>query len=223
MESDPISLLIIALAPGIIWLLYFYLKDRYQPEPLRVIIKLFFVGVIIVVPIGIIELYAKNFFSDFLSIVLIAPCVEETVKFLAVWYCSVQIREFDEPVDGIIYAVSVALGFASIENCLYIFSAGAVSLSSVYSTGITRAVLSVPGHALFSGMAGYGIGMSRFVSGKTTSHLFLISGLALAIFFHSLFNFFLLNTVGVALLLLVLVPFLWWLTFKQLNQLLSYS
>ena len=81
--------------------------------------------------------------------------IEEFFKFLPVWLVAARLKEFDEPMDGIIYAVAAALGFATVENVLYAVALGDHMI-------FFRAFTSTPAHACFSGLVGYHLGKAMF-------------------------------------------------------------
>ena len=91
---------------------------------------------------------------------VVAPVVEECGKFLVVYWFVFRRPVFDEPIDGIVYAVTAALGFAALENVVYLFAAYSETLALPLELSVLRAVLSVPGHALMSSMWGYSLGQS---------------------------------------------------------------
>src|SRR5215813_8009695 len=146
-------MLVLPALPGLVWLWMFYRTDRYQPEPRRLVAITFALGALATLPATALEMLAIGCF------VVIGP-IEELCKFLAVWLWIYRRPEFDEPIDGIVYASAAALGFASLENAFYVldFRAGAVR----WGVFVTRAVLAVPGHVLFSSMWGYALGRARF-------------------------------------------------------------
>jgi RsiW-degrading membrane proteinase PrsW (M82 family) len=203
---DPITLLVIAVAPGAFWLWYFYRKDRYEPEPLAWILRVFLLGLLVVIPVAVFEQVTGLVVPDTIASFTTVPVIEECGKFLVVYLTIYRHREFSEPVDGIVYAVAAALGFATLENVLYVATSYETSLTSAISTGVVRALLSVPAHALFAGMWGYALGQAKFGSGGS---MVILGGLSLAILFHGLFNLLLSVFFGFALLIVVLVPVMW--------------
>jgi RsiW-degrading membrane proteinase PrsW (M82 family) len=209
-------LLTVAIGPALFWLLYFYKKDKYEPEPLSWIVKIFLLGALIVIPIAIGEGIVGIFVSEFVLFVVVAPVMEECGKYFVVKRYVYQTSEFNEPVDGIIYAVAAALGFASLENIFYIFSIPSTELGTLFWVVFLRAVLSVPGHALFASIMGYSLGIAKFGNPRNASKI-IITGLAGAIVFHALFNYFLMDFVGFALLLLIVIPFLWWFVHRNIR------
>lgn len=215
-------LALLAIAPAIFWLWFFYNKDRYEPEPLSWILLVYFLGIAITIPVAFVEGMLGDILPEFLIVVLVAPVVEETGKYLVVRRTVYESGEFDEPVDGIVYAAAAGLGFATLENIMYVFSAFDTSLGLALQTGLVRGVISVPGHVLFAAMWGYALGMARFApEGKQVG--IIAGGLLLAMAAHSLFNLLLSNAVGSAILLLVVIPALWFLVGKRIDRALFSS
>jgi RsiW-degrading membrane proteinase PrsW (M82 family) len=143
--------------------------------------------------------------------------VEELGKFAVVYYGVFRNAEFSEPMDGIIYAVTAALGFASLENLLYITQYAGISLSMGITVGVLRAILSVPGHALYSSMWGYALGVAKFRQGIRRNEI-ILGGIALGILLHALFNFLTLDILGFVILVFVLVPAMWWLFGRKVRD-----
>ena len=215
-------LLTLAIGPALFWLLFFYRKDKYEPEPLPWIIKIFLLGALIVIPIAIGESIAGIVVSEFVVFVIVAPIIEEYGKYFIVTRYVYQTDEFDEPVDGIIYAIAAALGFASLENIFYVFSVPLTELATLSTLVFFRAILSVPGHALFSSMWGHSLGIVKFENPRNPSKIIII-GLAGAIVFHALFNYLLMDSLGLAILLLIVIPFSWWLIQRNIRVSLGKS
>jgi len=214
---NPTLLLALGLGPVGFWLLYFYLKDRFEPEPLRWILKIFFLGMLVVLPVAVIEILAETVTGPFLMMTVVAPVAEELGKFAVVYYGVYHHAEFSEPMDGIIYAVTAALGFASLENLLYITQYARISLFMGITVGVLRAILSVPGHALYSSIWGYAMGVAKFRQGIRRGEI-ILAGLALAILLHALFNFLILDVFGFVILIVFLVPAMWWLFGRKVRD-----
>lgn len=200
-----LPVLMAAIAPGIALLSYFYLKDRYETEPIHLVAKMFLLGMLIVLPAIVIqhgmqyEWGEGNFFVSFVA----SAALEEFLK----WFVLVQLiyrhASFDEPYDGIVYAVAVSLGFATLENIFFAFL-GASSFSSL----LFRAFLPVSGHALFGVMMGYYLGRAKFVPNK--SRVFLILSLMMPIVWHGVFDWILLSAKSYWMWLMVpLMAYLW--------------
>ncbi|MDP3564709.1 MAG: PrsW family glutamic-type intramembrane protease [Methanoregula sp.] len=208
-------ILLIGLAPGLFWLWYFYRRDIYEPEPLSLVVKMFFLGMLAAGIAYLCENYVSTLMSGVLFVAVAVPLIEESAKFGMVVFFVYNDREFDEPMDGIVYATATALGFATIENLVYLLYLE--SLSSLFVTGTIRAILSVPGHALFAVFWGYGLGIAKFrPPGKRLR--VILAGFLLAIGVHGLFNYFLEQSyTGLAVLLLLLLPCIWWVAEKRIR------
>jgi RsiW-degrading membrane proteinase PrsW (M82 family) len=117
---------------------------------------------------------------------LVIAASEEIAKFAAVWLLAYHHRSFSELYDGILYSVAASLGFATAENILYVLSpemGGA-------GTAVMRALLSVPGHALWGVMMGYCLGIARFSKHPAARRMYMAAGVIVAIFWHGLYDFF---------------------------------
>ncbi len=210
-------LLLIALAPCLFFLWYFYHRDRYEPEPKKKILKIFFIGALMVLPAAIIEYalitglqhVASGIVSIFImSFIIIAP-VEELVKYFTVRRWIYRSIEFNEVMDGIVYTVAASLGFATVENILYVLQHG-------IAVGIARAFLAVPGHAFFGAIMGYYIGKAKFKIEHESRYLW--TGVLLAIFFHGLYDFLALTQTALALLVIVVIIILGIWVFRKLKK-----
>jgi RsiW-degrading membrane proteinase PrsW (M82 family) len=210
-------LILLAIGPALFWLWYFYHRDRYEPEPLSWILMIYLLGMMVTIPVAFVEGVSSLVLTEFMVAVIVAPIVEEGGKFLVVRRTVYQTPEFDEPVDGIVYAAAVGLGFATLENVIYVFSALETSFAFAVQTGIVRAFLSVPGHVLFSTLWGDALGRAKFLPADRRSGV-IAGGLILAMFSHSLFNLLLYDAIGFAILILVLVPVLWLTVLRHIHE-----
>ena len=176
-------ILALAFAPGIFWLWYWYRRDKWEPEPKALVLRVFFFGMVAALPSAAIELLLG--FPEAATMVIVAPIVEETWKLLVVLLFVYFKRECDEPADGIVYATAAALGFASAENIGFMY--GAYRLDALTQIFAVRALLSVPAHALFAGMWGYALGVAKCMR---ISHpvAAVLNGLLIAILLHAAFN-----------------------------------
>jgi RsiW-degrading membrane proteinase PrsW (M82 family) len=217
-------LLILGFAPALFWLWYFYIKDRYAPEPRSWILRIFVLGMLSTIPIAFIEASIGALIpSEFFTAVVVAPIVEECGKFLVVYWFVFRRPVFDEPIDGIVYAVTAALGFAALENFVYLFAAYSETLTLPLELSVLRAVLSVPGHALMSSMWGYALGQT-LVTPHPLARRLIWHGLALAIVLHAAFNFLVAaGAIGATVLILVLVPGMWVLVTRRIAETLRES
>jgi len=198
----------LAVAPVLICLVYMYIRDKYEKEPWRLLATGLAVGCIITFPI----MQGQGFVARFMPLAIgqfgeavftsfaIAALVEEGFKFVVLYFLVWRSKELNERVDGIVYAVFISLGFAGVENVLYVFNPQLGGLS----TALMRAVVSVPAHGLFGVIMGYHFAIARFEPQNKIRRMFLA-------FFapwlaHGVYNTILLS--GHAYYLVVFVPFL---------------
>ncbi|MGP0578316.1 glutamic-type intramembrane protease PrsW [Paenibacillus peoriae] len=178
------SVLAAATAPGLALLMYFYLKDRYDSEPLHMVIKVFLLGFLVVLPVMIFQRGLLLWLGDhtLIQVFGISAGVEEFFKWFLLYHIIYNHTEFDEPYDGILYAVAVSLGFATVENLLYAW-AGHASISMM----LMRSLLPVSGHAMFGVMMGYYMGKAKFSEGLRSKYMLLLS-LVLPWFWHGVYD-----------------------------------
>ena len=185
------GLIALAVAPGLAIIFYIYLKDKFNKEPLWLVIISFFLGMVSTIPAIIIQLLSGKSLDNLghetiLSVAFLAYVIvggsEELSKYIMIRYFAYKRNAFDDPFDGIVYSVMVSMGFATLENIGYVLQGG-------ITTGIIRMFLSVPAHATFGILMGYFVGLAKFQTQKSFQHL--STGLLLAIFFHGTFDFFL--------------------------------
>lgn len=212
-----------AALPAALWLVLFYRSDRFSPEPKRLVARTFLIGAVVGAAIAF-SLKGMPFKVGVLFVpVFLAPVLEETAKFLCVRWTVYHRPEFDEPVDGIVYATAAALGFAMTENILYVlegWSAGGAALGTYILAG--RAVLSVPAHAVFSSMWGFALGWSKGRKGLKPV-LMVSAGLLGSMVLHGLFNY--LNGANFfgGLVFLVFLAAAWRVTYLLIRKALGYS
>ena len=182
----------IAILPVVVLMVFIYRQDKYQKEPIRSLAKAF-IGGIIAIPLDILIVSGVQHFlggtslanTVFYSAFLEAGIPEELSKFLIFMIFIWRDKNFDEYFDGIVYATFIGLGFACVENIEYVMSYG-------FSTGVVRALISVPGHFLFGVAMGYFLSMAKFHPEKRGTYL--ISGLLIAMLAHGLFDWLLMVT-----------------------------
>ncbi len=212
---------VLSFAPGIFWLWYFYKRDRVEPEPLTEIRRCFFLGIAVAIPASIINDVA-NLISTGVFLLVSAPIVEESFKFLVVRRTVYEKGEFDEPMDGVVYGVAVALGFASVENLYYLGRTYSQGYELFATVVFLRALLSVPAHALWACVWGFALGVAKF-SEPTKRRGIVVKGLVLAMVLHSVFNLVAMSGAFFALGMLILTPLLWKIANKRIREALSLS
>ena len=212
---DSWLIFIIALAPGLFWLWFFYKQDCYEPEPLSLVANMYFLGMVAAVVALFLENILVQFIPDLLFSALAVPVTEELAKFSMVILFVYRDTEFDEPMDGIVYATATALGFATLENLLYVLPVQ--TIPSLFINGTFRAILSVPGHALFAVFWGFALGIAKFrPPGKKAA--VVVAGLIIAIGVHGFFNLLLEQSYsGLAVLFLLILPVIWWIAEKRIR------
>ncbi len=217
-----VSLLVLALAPIAALFLFFYARDRHR-EPLFPLAATFLLGAGSLLPSAATSLAlerltglsskSNNLLQLFLAALFVVGLVEEGAKFAVVRLYAWNRREFDEPYDGIMYSVAAALGFASVENVLYVFNAG-------QGAAVLRALLAVPSHAFCGVLAGYFLGEAKFAAGRWQTIGLQVLGLALAVLAHAVYDFmvFALHLRPLLLLMLPVFAALSWVIFFRATR-----
>jgi protease PrsW len=185
------GLLALAIAPGIAICLFIYLKDKYNREPLGLMILSFIMGMLSIIPAAIVQIAltkpVEHVMGEGILYVavfsyLIVALSEEGSKFLLLRLIPYRRKAFDDPFDGIVYAVMVSMGFATLENIGYVLQHG-------LGTGLLRMFLSVPAHATFGVLMGYHVGLAKFDPANRRKYMRL--AIFWPVFFHGTFDFFL--------------------------------
>lgn len=201
-----VLLLALAILPGILICLFIYRMDKYEKESPTHLYLTFSLGMLITVPV--LKLEEWTYYSGldvtneiwlalFSSFVIVALS-EELIKYAALLLYPFRRPFFNEPIDGIVYAVMIAMGFATLENILYAYQFG-------IETVILRAFTAVPAHAAFAVMMGYFVGRAKFYPGRRPRYL--LTALGLPVVVHGIYDFFILQE-AYDWLILVAVPIL---------------
>lgn len=199
-----LSLLTAAVAPGLCLLFYFYLKDRYDAEPVHMVAKMFFLGAIIVFPTMVLQRALVLGFGEnpILYSFVYAAGIEEFCKWFILYFVLFKNVIFDEPYDGIVYSVAVASGFATMENIFYAF----LNHPSFFDL-LLRGILPVSGHALFGVTMGYYLGEAKFHPTNDRKYLFV--ALLIPLLYHGIFDYILLVNATWVWMMVPLMIFLW--------------
>lgn len=231
--------IIAALLPVVLILLFIYFRDKYEKEPIKLLLLTFFMGAVAVVPILLVEnlfMHIKptllgsggmtvGALFSYYDAFIVAGLTEEVFKFIVLYIFIWNNRNFNERFDGIVYAVFVSLGFAAIENIGYVFSYG-------FGVAILRGILTVPFHALAGVVMGYYFSLAKFTPEKRRTYL--LKSLGYAIIVHGLFDFFIIYMefegsarpalVGFMMLsLIVFMVWLWIQGFIKINRMVKAS
>lgn len=209
-----------SILPGFLWLWYFHKHDQFEQEPISEIVKCLIYGAVAVVPALILEYPFRNvlqnpsslwtrFFVSFFVIGL----GEELCKFLAVYLAVYHSSTLNEPVDGIMYGVTAAIGFSMIENILYISAFGFVVVP-------LRAVFASLAHTSFTGLMGYFLGSGKFGS---RPHQQMALGLGVATFLHGVYDFILLGQIGSPFIAIILTIVFHYVLLKAIQRALAVS
>ncbi|HPQ41386.1 MAG TPA: PrsW family glutamic-type intramembrane protease, partial [bacterium] len=174
-----------AVLPSLLLLRYFYRRDL-NPEPRGALVKTFLLGVLIVIPVVIVVVpllifsprWQDPFWVGLYGALICAAIPEEFFKYLVITRYSARHPAFNEPMDGIVYGATASLGFATLENIMYVTSNG-------WGVAISRALTAVPCHACLGAILGYYIGQARFRNSKRLAR----TGLLIAILLHASYDY----------------------------------
>jgi RsiW-degrading membrane proteinase PrsW (M82 family) len=204
-----LAVILLGAAPSLFLLLFFYLKDRYEPEPRGHVALAFLKGAVALVPsyfiaYGLERLVGREWLAlgglpaRLFEAAAMAGGAEEVCKWIIFFAFIYRWSEFDEPLDAVVYGVAMALGFATVENILCVHRDG-------ITTGLLRAIFAVPAHALFGAVMGFYFGRAKLGAGQhqgrdvtpaqRRSRVWL--ALFIPVLFHSAYDFALIELRGV--------------------------
>lgn len=216
-----LNLWITAITPGIALALIVYFTDRFDREPVKLLLKVFLGGAIAIIPTIFIENLISSFnifggvIGAFYTAFFVAGFSEELMKRLVVTKIAFNHPAFNEKLDGIVYCVFSALGFATVENIMYVV----FRFSDVESVGLYRAILSVPAHMLFAVTMGYYLSMAKFTTDKEKSSYFYKKSLTSPLILHGIFDFILMSKLQILMILFIpFVIYLWKINLTKLNK-----
>jgi len=187
----------LGIIPTIFWLLFWLYEDKKKPEPRGLILRTFIFGML-VVPIAIpIQKLGFHYFTSGIITFGIVSISEEILKYLAANFGALGNKENNEPLDPVIYMITAALGFAAIENTLFLIQDAqtGVAFSSLLISGNLRFMGATLLHVISSATIGVFMSLS-FYRNQKIKRLFLIFGLILAIILHTVFNLLIINSVN---------------------------
>ena len=188
------------ILPALAWLWFWRREDAPHPEPRKLIALAFLAGMVTVAVAIALEKLVAPFIPNQTLLFTAWSAIEEVLKYGAAAATVLWRRDDDEPVDAVIYMVTVALGFAAAENTLFLLSplAGDTLLQTVV-TGNLRFVGATLLHVLSSAVIGLALGISFYMK-KRQKRRYIALGVILAVVLHATFNFFILNTAEDSLL-----------------------
>lgn len=213
------SLLFISIAPVLIIAMYIYIRDKYEKEPIYSLLKALLTGVIITLPIVLIEKLLIAFApsgdgipSAIYNGFAVASFTEEGIKYLAFVLFFWHSRNFNEKFDGIVYSVFISLGFAAVENIFYVYEGG-------YQVGVLRAITAVPAHALFGTVMGYHFSHAKFYPYRRTKQLLL--AFFMPFLWHGLYDFLIMGKNEI--LIIIFIPVVIWFWINGLKKMKEHS
>ncbi|OUT95915.1 MAG: hypothetical protein CBB92_10865 [Flammeovirgaceae bacterium TMED32] len=222
-----IGLLLLSLLPGLIIIIFIFFSDKHEKEPIGLLAISFFFGIL---TFGLsyytgdslaehYQMEPNNLWDELFFAFIIVAFVEEIFKFSFVRFILYRNHNFNEPFDGIVYTVMVAMGFATIENVIFVMQGGV-------TTGIVIMFSTVPAHATFAVIMGYYLGKAKFnekkvaldIDGdgipdirfntKVFTSLIAIIGFVIATIIHGFYDYFLLTSF---------MPGIWIMAFISLS------
>lgn len=188
-----------AVIPAVVLLVYVYRLDPVEKEPMGLLLSLLFLGMLSTIPASLLESAGDGAVSDLATVIssrtpvpptavetfLLIGLVEETCKFVFLYWRTWRNANFNYVFDGIVYAVFVGLGFAIAENITYVWMFG-------LDTAFVRAFTAIPGHCVFAVFMGYAYGLAR--RARTRGHgflsfLLLIGAIVVPVLCHGLYDY----------------------------------
>ena len=199
------NLLFVTIFPSLLIVFFFVSSDKFK-EPNKEIIKVFFYGILITIPAYFLNTYigeiwyATNASEGLISSFLTAAPVEESLKLAVLYFFVYKMKDFNEPIDGIVYGVTVSLGFATLENIYYVYLLADYFDTTSMALAIVRSFSAVPAHAVFGVFMGYFFMKYSFIKKKDNLFFAFIVPFVL----HGCYNLFLSSNYYVALLLILI-------------------
>ncbi len=199
-------LLLLAIAPPMMFFAYLIKTDRVEPEPLGMLMFALALGVISTFPASLIEglLAYLPFFGEHdlpaiirTSFIQVAP-VEEGCKLAVILLFVWKNRNFNEENDGIVYVTASSIGFALFENVLYVLSGG-------LATAVARSITAIPLHTFCGVIMGAYVGRARFAADRRTAAVLVLKGFAAAVFIHGLYDTFAMEHGSSSVVMLLLL------------------
>ena len=234
MDFNIILYIFFGVLPSLVWLLYYMLKDLH-PEPKRMIIRIFLWGVFIAIPVFfvesgftkilniIVDKQTNELIFNIISWFFVISFTEELFKYLVVKVKVINSPHMDEPLDIMLYMTVAALGFAAIENVLYLLSFNE-GLDNTLLLDAFRSISAVFLHTLSSAVLGYFLALSFYYTNRR--RFYVITGILLAAGLHGLFDFSIMTLHGniryiIPAVIIVTLAFLTFMGFEKLKKMKS--
>ncbi|MCR5103057.1 MAG: PrsW family intramembrane metalloprotease [Eubacterium sp.] len=195
-------MLAIALLPAIALMIFIYLQDNHEKEPIGLVLGIFGLGILSVIPAMILEWVADKIigvtfggaglFYYAVTAFFGVGIIEEGVKFLAAYMLTWRNKHFNYKFDGIVYCLFGSMGFAATENVMYLFQMYVIDHNEVVGMGIQRGLLAIPAHAMCAIFMGYYYGNARYAKSfgdRAACRKFMIKGFLIASSLHAFYDF----------------------------------
>lgn len=199
MFSDPKILglaFVGGIVPSLLWLWFWVREEENKPEPKALLTIVFIMGMLAVICVLPIQKFIHAYVDSHTLRIISWASIEEIMKYLAVIIILAKTNQIDEPIDWPIYMITAALGFAALENAMFLvkpLSLGETTVSLL--TGQLRFLGSTLLHTISSGILGIGLGIAFHMKGYK-KYWHILVGLLFAIALHSVFNFFIIRNSG---------------------------
>jgi protease PrsW len=206
---NTLLLLAAATLPSMAIAYWIYRQDHHESEPSRMLLWAFVCGCASTIPAIFLQSFFKHLenhdslFNTAIFAFGVVGLSEELGKYYLLRRFVYPQKDFNEPIDGIVYGVMVGLGFATLENVMYVLNAG----ENGFTTALARAFTAVPAHAAFGVLMGAYVGLAKFIPEKST--IYMIIGVGLAVFFHGAYDFFLMQQVYEGMAVLAIFVLIW--------------
>ena len=199
------KLLMLTILPSILIVAFFVISDRFK-EPTKEIIKVFIYGILITIPAYYLNTYLGDYydhhtkFSEALKgSFLSAGPVEEGLKLLVLYFFVYKMKDFNEPIDGIVYGITASLGFATLENLYYVYLLADYFEVTSMQLAFVRAFSAVPAHAAFGIVMGYFFMRYAYIKKQEN----LILAFLVPAFLHSIYNYYVVTDYYISFTLII--------------------
>ena len=212
------ALLLVTILPSIFIILFFVYSDKFK-EPRGEIFRVFIYGILITIPAYFLNTYLDAFWYNNFKVsegligsFLTAAPVEEGLKLSILYFFVYKMKDFNEPIDGIVYGVTASLGFATLENFYYVYLLADYFQTSSMSLAVARSFSAVPAHAVFGVFMGYFFMRYSFI--KKRDNLFF--AFIIPFVLHGCYNLFVNSNFYVSLFLIFIA---WIIALKMFSRL----
>lgn len=221
------KILLLIFLPIIVFAFWTYKKDKYDKEDILVLLKYFILGMLISFLAILIEkfLLKERIFQGDIKLIytsfIVAGVTEEILKGLILFLLATKEQNYNEKLDGIVYSIFLSLGFATIENIIYM---NYERIYSIYEIALVRAFISIPGHIMFAITMGYYISKYKFEENKIKRRQELILAFLIPILIHGTFDFILMiEYKWIIIIFIIYLTILAKINLNKLNKYMIYS